>query len=236
MGYRPGCAFSRIQPDRTSWVETAMFKRLEPKRKTGAEAFTDEGAALGFSVLDFWQWSSSNLVGNTLRGLVAEFLVARAVGVGGDIRNQWDPYDVTTSSSLRIEVKSAAYLQSWAQRVESSISFDVRETLAWDADANAFAPESDRRRQADLYVFAVLAHREKATLNPLDVSQWEFYLLETAILNKHVKKQRRISLERVLGLSPVHCGFADLLRHITEIEARTGLTLLGAGAKPLTMG
>jgi hypothetical protein len=213
-----------------------MFKRLQPTRKTGAEAFADEGVALGFSVLDFWQWSSSNLVGNTLRGLVAEFLVARAVGVGGDMRNEWDPYDVTTPSGLRIEVKSAAYLQSWAQRAESAISFDVRETLAWDADTNAFAPESDRRRQADLYVFAVLAHRDKLTLNPLDVSQWKFYLLEAGILNEHVKKQRRISLRRVLGLSPVHCGFADLRRHITEIEARTGSRPIGTGAKPIPIG
>lgn len=201
-----------------------MFFKVQPTRKTGAEPFTTGEASLGFSILDFWQWSSSNLVGNALRGLVAEFLVARAVGVDGHIRDEWDPYDVATPSGVRVEVKSAAYLQAWAQRSESLISFDIRETLAWDAATNALAPESERRRQADLYVFALLAHRDKATLNPLDVSQWEFYLLEAPVLNQHVKRQRRISLNRVLGLSPVRCGFADLRRHIADVEARKGST------------
>jgi hypothetical protein len=44
---------------------------------------------------------------------------ARALGAGGAVRN-----DLATASGLRIEVKSAAYQQAWAQRVESSISFD----------------------------------------------------------------------------------------------------------------
>jgi hypothetical protein len=197
-----------------------MFEKLQPTRKTGTEPFTEGGAPLGFSVLEFWQWSSSNLVGNALRGLVAEFLVAHAVGADRDIRNEWDPYDVSTPSGLRIEVKSAAYLQSWAQRAESAISFDVRETLAWDAATNVFAPESERKRQADVYVFALLAHRSKATLNPLDVDQWEFYLLESSILNEHVKRQGRLSLNRLLALKPVRCDYADLHRAIAEVEAR----------------
>lgn len=199
-----------------------MFEKLVPTRKTGAEPFTQGDASLGFSVLQFWQWSSSNLVGNALRGLVAEFLIARAIGVDDGVRNEWDPFDLTTPSGLHIEVKSAAYLQSWAQRRESSISFDIRETLAWDAATNLFAPEGDRRRQAHLYVFALLAHRSKATLNPLDLSQWEFYLLEASVLNEHAKKQRRISLNRVLTLNPVRAGYADLRRHIAEVEARLG--------------
>jgi hypothetical protein len=46
--------------------------------------------------------------------------------------NAREPFDVAAPSGLRIEVKSSAHLQSWAQRVESAISFDIRETLAWD--------------------------------------------------------------------------------------------------------
>jgi hypothetical protein len=195
-----------------------MFERLSATRKTGAEQFTQGDTALGFTVLDFWQWSSSDLVGNALRGHVAEFLVARALGADAGVRSEWEPYDVAAPSGLRIEVKSAAYLQSWAQRAESAISFDVRETLAWDAGTNAFAPESDRRRQADLYVFALLAHRTKLTLNPLDVAQWEFYLLPAAVLNESVEKQRRISLSRLVAMNAVRCAYADLKWKIDELE------------------
>jgi hypothetical protein len=193
-----------------------MFDRLRATRKTGAEQFTRGKTGLGFTILDFWQWSASDLVGNALRGHIAEFLVARALGVDAGIRNEWEPFDVAAPSGLRIEVKSSAYLQSWKQRAESAISFDIRETLAWDAESNAFSPESERRRQADLYVFALLAHRNKATLNPLDVSQWEFYLLRAATLNQHVKKQRRISLNRLIALEAKRCAYADLQRLIGE--------------------
>ena len=144
---------------------------------------------------------------------------ARALGVGSEVRSEWDSYDLAMKSGLRIEVKSSAYLQSWAQRIESSISFDIRETVAWDADTNTFAPESARRRQADVYVFALLAHREKASLNPLDVSQWKFYLRESVVLNQHVKKQRRARVVESLasanlpGASPAE--LKELLRRIT---------------------
>ncbi|MEO8179428.1 MAG: hypothetical protein ABI895_11410 [Deltaproteobacteria bacterium] len=200
-----------------------MFERLKATRKSGAEQFTQAETGLGFTLLDFWRWSSSDLVGNALRGHVAEFLVARALGVDGDIRNEWDPFDVATASNLRIEVKSCAYLQSWAQHAESAISFDIRETLAWAADTNAFSPEGERKRQADVYVFALLAHRTKTTLNPLDVSQWEFYLLPASILNEHVKKQRRISLGRLIALNAVRCFYADLKRLIEGMERADGV-------------
>lgn len=159
-------------------------------------------------------------------------VVETAVPADGDIRSERDSYDVTTPTGLRIEVKSAAYLQSWAQRAESLISFDVRETLAWDAATNVFAPESDRRRQAHLYVFALLAHRSKATLNPLDVSQWEFYLVEASVLDEHLKKQRRVSLSRVVGLNPVRACYSDLKRNIAEVEARRVSNQSGTAAEP----
>lgn len=196
-----------------------MFDRLRARRKSGSESFTQGDVALGFTVLDFWQWSSSDLVSNVLRGRVAEFLVARALGVDQGVRNEWDAYDLLTNTGLRVEVKSAAYLQSWAQRCTSSISFDIRETVAWDADSNTFAPESERRRQADLYVFALLAHEKKETLNPLDVSQWEFFVLPTSTLNRSVGKPRRISLKRLVELNGLSCSYSSLRGRVDEVAS-----------------
>jgi hypothetical protein len=62
------------------------------------------------------------------------------------------------------------------QRDRSRVSFDVRVTYAYDGDTNKF--DSARRRQADVYVFALLKHEEKMTLDPLDLTQWEFMCLE----------------------------------------------------------
>jgi hypothetical protein len=94
-----------------------MLDRIEAERKCGTERFRNGTTLLDFNLLDFWQWSSSDLVSNALRGRVAEFLVAQALGVSDGIRNEWDSYDLRSPSGLRIEVKSAAYLQTWAHEL-----------------------------------------------------------------------------------------------------------------------
>lgn len=91
--------------------------------------------------------------------------------------------------------------------------------VAWDASSNTFAAENNRRRQADVYVFALLAHCTKEH-NPLDVSQWDFFLLDTSILNQHARKQRRISLERLVALNALRCAYSELRSLIEGVEAR----------------
>ena len=144
--------------------------RLTIDRKTGSEPFHVDGESLAISLLAFWQWSASDLISNTMRGRLAEYLVAYDLGVADGIRVEWDAYDLKTTSGIKVEVKSAAYLQSWTQRKPSAISFSIRPTLGWDATANAYGTEP--QRQADVYVFALLHHHDKATLDPLNAAQW----------------------------------------------------------------
>ena len=53
---------------------------LEVVTRSGDEPFTSEDEAIGARLLDFWRWSSSDLADNTTRGVLAEYLVALAVG------------------------------------------------------------------------------------------------------------------------------------------------------------
>jgi hypothetical protein len=76
-------------------------------------------------------------------------------------------------------VKASAYLQSCSQHI-SDIRFEVRETLAWDGATNAYAETAMRR--ADVYVFCVENCKEQDLLNPLDLSQRDFYPTEIASL------------------------------------------------------
>jgi len=43
---------------------------------------------------------------------LAEYLVATVLGLNQGVRNEWDAYDLETEAGLKIEVKSAAYIQS----------------------------------------------------------------------------------------------------------------------------
>jgi hypothetical protein len=182
--------------------------RIIVSRKTGAEPLTVAGRPAGPTLADFWGWSRSDLVDNLERGVLAEFIVATALGIPTDgVRVGWAAWDLATLDGVRVEVKSAAYLQSWAQKQLSRISFSTPRTLAWDADRGEFAGAV--QRHAQVYVFALLAHTDKATVNPLDLDQWTFYVLATAVLDGRTRSQHSINLRTLAGITPA-VGFSDL--------------------------
>ncbi len=178
---------------------------LTVKRKTGKELFHYNGKALPVDLLSFWSWSSSDLVNNTLRGMLAEFIVALALDCDKGVRKEWDAFDIKTSDGIKVEVKSGAYIQSWAQTKLSKIQFDIRPTQGWNADSNTYSAK--KVRQSDVYVFCVLAHKNKDTIDPLNLNQWEFYVISTKVLNKFVGNQKTITLSRLQKLGPLKVAF-----------------------------
>jgi len=177
-------------------------------RKTGQEDFNYNDVKLDFNLLDFWSWSQSNLLDNTLRGVLAEFIVAKALKIKSTHRVEWDAYDLITNSGLKIEVKSSAYLQSWKQKKLSNISFGIQPTRGWNAELNEYTDTIER--QADVYVFCVLHHKNEGTVNPMKMDQWTFYVLETKVLNEKCEFQKTIGLNSLLKLNPVICSFKEL--------------------------
>jgi len=185
------------------------------ERKIGDELFHVDGQPLAATVSSFWQWSASDLISNTTRGRLAEYLVAYALGVTDSVRVEWDAYDLRTRSGIKVEVKSAAYLQNWQQTRPSTIMFGIRPTLGWEADTNTTGTE--RKRQADLYVFALLAHHNKATLDPLNVAQWQFFVLPTAVLNTQLATQKTASLSTLQRVGARLVPFAALAETIENM-------------------
>ncbi|WHP18058.1 hypothetical protein [Cellulomonas sp. ES6] len=130
------------------------------------------------TVREFWSWAMSDLRSNTLRGVLAEFIVTRAVGSGSVRRVEWDAYDVVTPSGVRVEVKAAAYLQGWSQPRLSRISFSGLSARTLDGSVNAYA--GDRDYNADVYCFAVHTATSHESFDVLDTSQWRFYVATRA--------------------------------------------------------
>jgi len=183
------------------------LKAVNTIMKTGKEPFLFNGNELPINVLSFWQWSTSELLGNALRGILAEFIVASTIDVLDSPREEWDAYDLMTKNRLKIEVKSSAYLQSWKQDKLSRISFGIQPTTVWDENNKR---STASKRQADLYVFCLLAHKDQSSVNPLDLSQWEFYVLDTKVLNDKVPLQKTITLSSLLGLKPAKAKYDEL--------------------------
>ena len=185
---------------------------------TGNEEFTLRGSGTGITIKDFWSWAYSDLPDNTQRGVMAEFLVYSSLKGAilpsrAQMRVNWLPFDVTSSSGRRIEVKSAAYLQSWTTDFPSQIQYDIAPKLAWDGHSYA----SEAKRNCDLFVFCLYTAltRDKSILDP---DYWEFYVLPASVLDAKIPTQKKISLSSLLKLEPVKTGYAGLGKVIETIR------------------
>ena len=178
------------------------------RRKTGAEVLRGTGVRNGPTILEFWQWGFSDLLTNTMRSVLAEFIVANALGIRDGLRDPWLEYDLITDDGIKIEVKSSAYVQSWPQDKPSSISFSIAKARRW-----AFRPTrlvGDLKRHADVYVFCLLAHTDRKTIDPLKFDQWEFFVLKKYLINKKLGDQKSLSLRKLLKLNPAKTSYVDL--------------------------
>ena len=188
---------------------------IKVSRKNGNESFHDNEKTIPFNLHSFWQWSSSDLVGNTLRGMLAEYIIASAVGSEKGTRTEWDAFDIETPDKIKIEVKSSAYIQSWSQSKLSAISFGIQPTKGWDAKTNTYS--SQRVRQSDIYVFCVHAHKDKSTIDPLNIDQWAFYILPTKTLNKVVGNQKFITLSSLKKLNPIKANYGSISATVKQL-------------------
>lgn len=139
-----------------------MLDELKIKRKTGKEKFTFNGKLIeNATITDFWKWHCSDLINNALRGNLAEYIVAMSLGQKEDVQIGWAAWDLTYKG-IKIEVKSSAYIQSWFQKKFSSITFGIGKSRTWNKKTNQY--DDVLKRQADIYVFAILIIRIKILL------------------------------------------------------------------------
>ena len=163
--------------------------------RSGSEPLRSSGRASGPKLLDYWRWSASQLLDNTQRGTFAEYLVALALEFTDQPRDEWSAYDAIGRCGVKVEVKSAAYRQNWAQAKPSCIKFNIKpRKRSWDAYTNEWTKHDPPRRIASVYVSCVLGTKSDPAPDPLDLDQWEFYILPTAVLDSKVQDQKTISL------------------------------------------
>ncbi|MBE6069361.1 MAG: hypothetical protein E7211_16980 [Clostridium lundense] len=184
------------------------------KRKTGEEFFCIKDERLNFKLKDFWSWNQSDILNNVLRGVLAEYIVATAIEAKNEIRIEWDAYDLITKGGIKVEVKSASYLQSWKQIELSKISFDISPTKAWNSETNEY--NSETKRQADVYVFCLLKNSDRVTIDPLKIDQWEFYIVSTEKLNNEKGAQKSIGLNPLLKLDPIVTDYKGIKKGVLD--------------------
>ncbi|WCL80886.1 hypothetical protein PPO43_12995 [Saprospira sp. CCB-QB6] len=191
--------------DKASYQTEHIIPSLEEDKP-----FLANSKSLAFKLVDFWKWNQSNLIENRTRGILAEFIVKMALDINSATRLEWDAYDFETQTEkgkVKIEVKSAAYIQAWAQKKLSSIRFGIAPTKGLLQDGNY---SETYKRQADIYIFCLLDHKDQATINPLDMDQWCFYLAPTSLLDKELGHQKSLGLTRLKKLGLKAIKYSDL--------------------------
>ncbi len=181
-------------------------------RRDGDEPFQIGGVPTDHTLGGFWQWSCSDLLANTQRAALAEYIVSLALGDATQIRPEWRAWDVELSDAgrarpLRVEVKASGAIQGWAQQHPSPIRFDIAPKGAWTSADGAFDPT--RLRRSDVYVFCVLGD-ERAVPDPLNLDEWGFYVLASRVLDERIPDQKSIMLSSLLRLGPACVTFSDL--------------------------
>ena len=184
---------------------------ITAEMKTGREKFFNQSSDPNLNVLKFWQWSYSNLLTNTTRGILAEFLVASSLDLNKKSREVWKNYDLELKSEVKIEVKSSAPNQAWEQTKLSTIKFDISKK----AKDNTVDSSGEPNRWADIYVFCVLNKKD-----PMNLDNWDFYVLQTEHINERCGDQQTITLSSLEKKLPERkkCRFGEL-GDIIEVAA-----------------
>ncbi len=148
----------------------------------------------GLTVADFWKWAYSDVLSNRNRSIFAEFLVASVLSETDKPRIEWDAVDIRYNNK-KIEVKSAAYVQSWYQNKLSDIRYAIEKRFAWDSETNVY--NSIKARNADCYIFCLFEEKVSEDADVFDTGKWKFFVVKTQQLEENFFDQKTVSLGRL---------------------------------------
>lgn len=158
------------------------------------EKFTINNNELDFGILDFWKSKYSNIY--NMQEVIAEFIVEKALGIDkAQNTDYWTLYDILYRD-YRIEIKETSYYHPWNEngKVSKQRMFGITK-----ANSNYESNETENKfeRQNDIYVFCLNTGITKETSNPMNLDNWEFYIILTSEINKQCGDNKKISLGRV---------------------------------------
>jgi hypothetical protein len=151
---------------------------------------------------------------NVVRGILAEFLVAAALGIDDDApRIGFANYDLLYEGPTTIEVKSTARWQSWEQHQASNLRFDNLRRQRWDEVTKS--RRTEREVIADVYIFALHDCETPSDYQPLATEQWSFFVLSGQAVRElgqdSISASRLAELTARLTFGELKAAFEELV-------------------------
>ncbi len=187
------------------------MKMAKYGRFVGNEKFIINGNPTEATIVSFWSWDYSELDSNIVRSVLAEYIVATALGItkepGEEYRQMWRPYDLMYQG-IRIEVKSASTIQTWETRHKGKHTFSIAPAKVPN-EYGDYADDAPVQRNSDIYIFCLFEPDDENT-SPLNLNAWRFLVLPTHILNDMSLTQKTIGISSLMKLNPVECKYEKL--------------------------
>lgn len=174
----------------------------------GNESFIFDGKELDYKFIDFWRFHFSNIY--DIQGRIAEFIVAKALGINESQNDQyWTLWDLTYRGK-KIEVKETSYYHSFNKdgKISKQRTFGIpKANGSYDPEVSG---NTEFRRQNDVYIFCLNIGETKEDSYPLNLNNWEFYIVPTEIIDDKCKDNKTISLGRIKSLGFSAVRYSDI--------------------------
>ena len=184
----------------------------------GSERFSLNGNEINLSICDFWRWAYSDFSDNVYRSVHGDFLVASSIGTSSASlcrgKSVYRHFDIISKEGYRIEIKTAAYVQSFDGNYPDHISFRIAPIKGTETGPY-YSSSVPRKRHSDLHVFCLY---KGLTVNDshLNIDLWEFFVLPTKVLDEKRTTKKTISLSSLLHLSPIKCDYNGISEAINK--------------------
>jgi len=134
------------------------------------------------------------------------------------LRVPWISYDLRLHNGKTVEVKTMSKLQAWYQRRLSLPQVVIRPTRDWDPKTGVM--EKKPKLHADLYIICFFKAESHDIADPLNLAQWEFYVLSQKQIVRLLKERKSISLKFLKGQGITPIAAHELKDEVMELSER----------------
>jgi hypothetical protein len=166
-------------------------------------------------IAEFWKWGASDLASEPIPQSLAEFIVAKALGIPiSGTRSFTQAAKFTTELNCQVEVRSWSFINKKKEIEPSNLSFKIPRINKDLPYQRSFRPGP--KAHPDIYVFAMFVHNVPATADPLNPDQWLYYVISANSLRG--AKDEVVNIRLLQEVAGRYVSFDKLFGEVRDVS------------------